>query len=58
MQISKKSFCPICNSNMLLLMDMDRPNRPSFFICPSCTYTGEIGVGPVQRLSENGEHEH
>ena len=41
------SFCPLCGSNVHLLIDRDGNPATSFYICFSCKYVAQVGVGPV-----------
>jgi hypothetical protein len=49
---TEKSFCPKCHNTVGLLTSTQH-RLPSFYICFSCKYVGEVGVGPVKLPSED-----
>lgn len=46
---TKKSFCPVCNGNVVFyLSHINNSNKkPSFYICFKCKDIHEVGKGPV-----------
>ena len=49
-QPAEKSRCPNCGATPRLLTHHDGidPSRPAFYLCPTCDYVGQVGVGPVR----------
>ena len=55
LQKTEKSFCPICNSKVSLLIARIVKLGPAFFICFHCNYIAEVGKGPVTIPSSKKE---
>ncbi|MFX3638010.1 MAG: hypothetical protein ACE3L7_05115 [Candidatus Pristimantibacillus sp.] len=49
--LTEKSFCPICDKPVHLLLDRN-DNNPKFYICYPCNFVGQVGVGPVTPLPD------
>ncbi len=44
-----KSVCPKCDDNVWWLAPLQVDNSdPTFFLCVTCGYIGQVGVGPVE----------
>jgi predicted RNA-binding Zn-ribbon protein involved in translation (DUF1610 family) len=49
---TESSYCPECHKTVSLLSNFDDRKSPAFYICFSCGFVGQVGVGPVLRPSE------